>query len=971
MKKTLLCILALFCAFQLFTFAETIEVVQKDLLPDATTTALSVNDFNTESEYPYETVGYFLDDVAFISEDVAEVSITFTGNYGSNEYFFSNCYIPIYDFETGKLLDIFYSEVELKKPFATSSRITIKRQIQLNQANTDIYKIKVIMLESLTSLKPNCPVPYLANELVVAKNNITKPTVTEPPVPTNMPQPTTEPTPTVAPTPTEKPYPSAVISAVLSDVSISKNSTQFSLTYSWTDVKLSDKAIALGYNESTVTLQEVIDRNNVDIKHYVGLVCDFEVDLSDKTAWKLVSVAPCDDKNIQVTVDPALMADVSYSDGFVEYYQSNSDIQTTKLKVSDTGLTTYKNLAKDSYSNAVCVGGNAGDVAYRFVDTDTDGTFDTLFVDKEAAFIVGMVNAATNKIYRSSSANALYWGGSVPASITLDPDNSSIDWSISDSNGIPLTLDEIEAGSVMAIKTTAIGSDVYYDITVCNDVVQGVVSECYQEASKNGYYGYGYTLNKFIVDNISYMMADNSIVFIPGDEIIAKVYRGKVLQYQAASPYHLGMIIATNVDTYFGNIYQLQILNQDGEIVTVNLAEKVNGVTYAGTLAIDFPKGDLIAYELNAQGELKKYDSESYNYYGGNVLYYTDRFSSGVMQYKASSGKLGSYYITDDTAIFVSEVGKAPYSTPRPSAAPVPEINCDNVEKVSKDIFQEDTIYDAHIIYNENKEAIAVAVFNWSVPVDMNSYPLVVDKMSTVYVDGSVRTKIYGYLNGEEVAYIVSDNADSTTQSMTIGDIVMIATNTKGEIVKGITIADKDYSGNYAVLDNALDGTADDSKQQNVAYMVTLNSRDYGNVYNAATAQSVASALMTKSLNGYYLKGFGAAGKVYNIRGNLLQLLNVDDYDCTFDGSYMRNYDSGYIVDGYIKDYYINSDTIAYRYNAKTGQIATTSVFEVESDVNTYDSQNGAQLENDDLIYAYNYNGDTKLILIVDVKGDN
>ncbi len=1265
MKKLLICLLTLLLTLGLTAFAETTEIVQKELLPETTTTALSVNDFVTDTEYPYETVGYFLDDVAFLGEDTLEVTITFTGNYGSNEYFFSNCYIPVYDYETGKLLDIFYSEVELERPFATSSRTSITRYISTKNLTADIYKIKVIMLESLTSLRPNCPVPYLANELVIAKDSITAK------------------------------IPTATITSVLHNVPLSKEDNWIVLSYNFNQIKLSDTAVSMGYTPDMIHTT-IFTFDNLDLKPYVGLTCDFEVDLTDLVNPKIISVTPTEGKNTEIVVNPELLQETNYSDGYIEYKKDINDEKNSIIKVpSYTELTIYKNLVAGAWTD-VAIGGNVGDIAYRFVDTNGDAIYDTVFVDNVSIFVVGYVNTNTNRIFRDTTSEYAM-STFAASSITLDPENEFINWNLTDKEGNPIELSDIEVGSVAAVAYSCDGACDYYDIVISNDTVEGQVAETYKEYDKTYYringesytlldWGmdgiimpgdavkatvYGNTIVNFTVDKgirygvvlatnivsdfgttyqvqvlnqdgkiLTLNMADkvNGYVYngydfstINGDDIIIYQvnHQGEIIAFdveesgsfqtnnlidskklvsntegsyrattQKIDSYyltdetvivttsntkgsndgddyametadileedklysytlvynsnkdiefvvlycqkdedqypdddmqneiHYGVVIATNVASDFGTTYQLQILNQDGEVEVLNLADKVNGATPSyttSTLNTAFPKGTWMAYRLNSEGDIGLYDHS--NYPGTrNVLATDDRFvtvrgncsNSNIANYQIvaeskltgtevaasdfanistsncgkidvesfdsdktyeadmiinnnqeilfafvhettpitdeaddmnpvgdiqygivlatnvatdygttyqlqilkqdgqvdvlqmaekvngytyigsdfqnignddiiayqlnSSGEIVTYDVGDDSfttnffetdhQLACGDNGNYHKATQRldyyyinDNTVIITTVNAkgfntkNDYMTVSIDALDETESYTYTVVYDENDNAKFLVLYQAAYQINMNTDPFVITKTATVTVDGEYRTKYYGYMNGEVVEFIASENFSSGL--LAVNDVAMIAVNQKSEITNAVILA-KYSSVGYRVIDNA-SNAPDDEKYATAGTEVNIH---FAPTFDTSALNTFFTYGTTDAKN---LKGFGAAGKAYQLRGNMIQLVRAFDYPNTFDGNF-RYYG---VNDAYISDYFIDSDTVAYIYNVRTGKIQLGSVLGLATEMNTGDCFDETQVYNDDTVYVYNYDGDTKLILIVDVNGDN
>lgn len=943
MKKTFLCLLALLFALSLTAVADGTEVLQKDLLSEDTTLALSVNDFVTDSEYPYETVGYFLDDIAFTSEDTAEVTITFTGNYGSNEYFFSNCYIPIYNYETGKLLDIFYSEVELKKPFATSSRTSITREISLKDAPANIYKIKVLMLESLSSLRPNCPVPYLANELVIAKNDIgTKPEI-------------------------------AIISAVLNDVPLNKDNTNFIFMFHIDNII--DAPDGFLDNNLNDTITKTVNRNNVNIIPYQGLICDFTIDVSDKNNWKLLSITPTEGKNIEVTVNPALLANPRNGE-YVEYYKTNDDEKVSKLKLAadynGLNVSAYVNLETTSYSSAVVKGGNANDVAYRFVDTDNNGDFDTVFVDREQIFIASYINSSNGKIFRDTSATA---GATYKqASLTLDKDDLTLDWSIKDTEGNTMDITDIEEGSIIAVKTSEKASGTFHEIIVSNETAEGTILEKYDDKTKV----YKVPFTKYTVGEDVYTLLDESINHPElGQKITAKVYNGKIIGYQVSDDYiNYGLIIATDIKIAYGtNTYSVQLLNQKGNIVAVDLSETVNEQEMIVTkFTSDFSKGTLIAYTLDDNGKLAAYDVVSPSTdSSGNVVPAGTKFERGNATYLTTAQKLGKYYVTENTIIFVT--GE--------------EIKTSTVDLATVNYLMDESEYEFALISDENNEIKAVVLFNSlmpnsSTPIDYDVAPFLITQKSSIYTNGQTAIELTGYVDGEEASIILSDNmaAGLKVSDFAVGDIILYSTNTIGDLYDAKWLVENNGT-KLVVADNSravIEATGKTNTIYNtndVAYdEITLATSRFTELnkeadWDTAKAITIATGRMTKADSGSTLKGFGIVGSAYRVQGNLLRVLDVDNYETTFTAT-GREYDK--LVNGdekLITDITINSNAVAYYYNAQTGKYKVSSIMDAETDYINNDYNIRGQLTNDDFVYVYSYDGDTKLIVVVDVNGDN
>ena len=724
---------------------------------------------------------------------------------------------------------------------------------------------------------------------------------------------------------------------VIKTIPLNKNAETVGL-----DVKSIDKVADANGVETTDIRNVKI--NGVDLTGLQGLRTTVILDKSDMDDIKLLGVVSKAGRNVEVTIDPDMLVNANNS-GYVEYYKTNDDDRVSKLKLEDTNsevaglqLNTYINLETGSYTD-VTVGGGAGDIAYRYVDTDNNGAYDTVFVDNEKVFVVGSVNTGSNKIFRSTDPNAMYTF--TGASLILDPEDETKAWSIKDIKGNDLTIANIKTGDVIAVKESNDGST-YYDITVSNETVTGTITETFTETAKVG----GVTLNKFKIGNADYMLLDGNAM-TPGDKIIAKVYGDKVVAYSVKEGVkNYAIIVNANRAEDFDVTYQLQIFTQKGELVTLDFADKVNGTnwttsTYVSTAALKtaFPTGDLIAYETNKAGEIKAIDTQTAD--TNFVLDTTDRFAATSSEFKPASEKLGSYYITDSTVVFTTSEART-------------NITKDNVAIGTANILEADTTYNYSVIANSDKEAMVVVLFEVEGNIKYDTYPIAITKTATVTVDGDIRTKLFGYVNGEETEIIIAEDADTSATGLEVGDIALFTTNATGEMMKAYTLADKSGT-NFVVKANY----ADDDEDGDVP----------GNLVTFSTTDTTAAGCMTVGAT-ETLKGFGAAGKAYKVQGNLLRLVTAMDYASTFDGNardYTRTDDEDLIA-----DYSVNAAAIAYLYNANTGKFTVTTLLDAETDYSTMDHQTTeGQIDNDDLVYVYNYDGETKLVLIVDVNGDN
>ena len=413
-----------------------------------------------------------------------------------------------------------------------------------------------------------------------------------------------------------------------------------------------------------------------------------------------------------------------------------------------------------------------------------------------------------------------------------------------------------------------------------------------------------------------------------------------------------GVVIDALVSETFETVYTLQLLTQDGTVVAYPLANKLNEKTpefSAELLADTFPKGELIAYQLNGKNQIRYIDTLS-EIYTGNVLEETQLISINDI-YENSA--FGDYLVTSNTTLT---------GTAKDDATTLTKDDCEIVLKA--DLIPGD-VYSGVGVINASNELIFTFTYNTtSTTINPDSYPFVVTKKVTDTVEGNPnRVRLYGCVNGEEVGYVVAENASDDAKNLNIGDAALYKLNRNSEITDVLVLAKKSENG-YTVLDNAINGTYDDARKESNANETFLSTENYTAPNTATEAKAIAEAMMSTKTTDTMLAGFAAAGKGYQIIGRILQLINANNYFSTYTGT-DRNY-----PDSHIKDYYIQPDAIAYRVNCNQNKILTTTILDAETEVNTFDFRNADQLDNDDFIYVYNYDGVTKLILIIDVKGN-
>lgn len=645
--------------------------------------------------------------------------------------------------------------------------------------------------------------------------------------------------------------------------------------------------------------------NGVDLTDLQGLRTTVILDKSDIDDIKLLGVATKAGKNVSIDVDAELLVN-SNDNGYVTYKKNVDDDKDSKFKVV-ANPNIYVNLVKN---NTYTLGTNTNDIVYSYVDTDNNGVYDTVFVQNTGVFVVGSVNTKSNKIYSDTDSGSMSTHDE--AVITLDPEDETVNWVLYDAKGNEITLADVKAGSVAAITASDEDPDAnngyeYYNITFYNDTVTGTIKETYED--KNG-------VTHYVIKDNDYTMLDFNYALTAGDRIVAKVYGDKIVACDVAEGVkNYGIVLATNVATDFDTVYQVQLLTTKGEIVSLNMFDKYNGNNFD-----TFTADSVITYELNSKGEIKSYSFVDFG---------TDNLTNNnSAMYKASSEKLGSLYITDDTAVVIAE---SAYGSN----------NKDTLFAATTDVFEDGESYTYTAVYDENREAKFVILYEVANQVNMDSDPIFVTKKATITVDNDTRTKYTGYVNGELVEYVV---AEDVTINLDKNDVAMFATNSKGEIV------------NVEILAEYNDGVYTVFNTNTFNYDTGVRVEDDSKATNVATVWNVLGT----SNGTVALKGFATVGKAYTVKGKILRLVNVNDL---VHDSYGDN-------EEYITDVSIDPTVTAYSVDTTTDKVKVTTIADAETDVNTNDYRTPGQTDNGDYVYVYNYDGETKLVLIINTDND-
>ncbi len=218
---------------------------------------------------------------------------------------------------------------------------------------------------------------------------------------------------------------------------------------------------------------------------------------------------------------------------------------------------------------------------------------DVVFVDAQQDAVVQKVNASTGVVtFKAPILNAK---GSEIRNITLDADNKSVKFSITDKDGNAVAVKDLKEWDVLTI--TMNNEQTLYQIVRSNDTITGKITEysVTDESAKIGDATY----------DIAATLVDVNGKAVPTTtKLEAKFfmnYLGKVVaaDTEGIKEYKYGYIVAHAAGTGIDATESVKIFTEDGEMKVFTLNKK-----YTKSEEINLAEESLLQYKLNAAGEI-------------------------------------------------------------------------------------------------------------------------------------------------------------------------------------------------------------------------------------------------------------------------------------------------------------------------------------------------------------------------------
>lgn len=755
-----------------------------------------------------------------------------------------------------------------------------------------------------------------------------------------------------------------LVEAKIGALSLDPADTEITLV----DPELDDVA-EYKYDESVFA---TLDKGACDFAGLQGLKVKVLVDVKDKNDPVVIAAFPSS-ANKTLTVNAKLFVGIDEDDDVIRYYKSLDSTTVNKSsKVNDT-VTVYKNLevCGDTFAE---IAENGDYDVLRFVDTDNDGYYDTLFVDDYASFVVSDADAESYTILADNDA----YNTGVETEIVLDPEDEEVSWKMADENGKELTIADVAVGDVITYAKSEIDGFAYWDITVCkSSAVTGTVDQVKEVKNRaKGVSVYAYT-----VDGKDYMLnwtetTDGDAALKVGEAGTFQITAdGKIINVKIDEAVrNFGVVLAVKLnDSAWSTDVQAMLLKADGTVETVSFADKVtlnNDETKTEEDDLDadaidtavVAAGRVVMYELNAEGEIKALA------YGAGIKAKDDDYKVAELDgaYAESSAKLDGQYLVEGSVVVALKGAVDDDASDEYDAA-----DKKNYSLITTSSLVDGDEYTGYAVVDENKEVVLVVVEDFVVNPAFDGAAMYVTGKSTVAVDGESRTKLFGVIGNEAVEYVLAEDtkvvamgevaelATLSAKALVEGDVIQFTVNGAGEIdsYRPVVKMDGTKAKFLAIADKAELNKEDNATDDAVA--VALYAVETEADEEFVLTKDVIEAFIDVDDDYVLNDGFGVAGFVNKVNNNNVGLFFYQ----TDDGETEKDWASNNYVDvaGDASVYaFVNSDAYGSGYEVKS--ISSLQTF----------AQRGSVLSRtDDILYIFKYDDEVVVNYVIDVKGNN
>jgi hypothetical protein len=472
----------------------------------------------------------------------------------------------------------------------------------------------------------------------------------------------------------------------------------------------------------------------------------------------------------------------------IAYYDEDDKVRTETIDLDARILMNdefYANVKDSDVDNDIF---DIEDASVTFKDTNSDGDFDIISIDRVVIFVVDEVN---EKYLKITDANNYY-----TALRFDDYYNDEIDYTIKDTKGNVLDFEDLKQYDVLTIRANALKDNGkidnekadYYNIVVSRETVEGVVKTKGSNWNGKPEYtieGEEYTIVPNIMGELD--LGDEGVFYLDSMGRIAYYEYSNVSDKETASNY--GYIVKTAVDDYgFDEEIWFKIVTDEGDVETYEAPAKAitiydrNGDSHrvhAGSTTSSYEgfedegwddalEGQLVAYRLNSEGEISKiYLAEGRD--DNASTFSLDKTVTGA-RFKESAETLGAIDVDEDTIVFFIPSGTT---------------DEDDIEVGTIANLEDDEYYDAEA-YHMTRDYVAriLVVSSEMTSINLKGNVYVVQGVSHAVMDDEdreVSQKLELLYKGEKEELWVSP--DESEFDVERGDVITVKLNSANEIV--------------------------------------------------------------------------------------------------------------------------------------------------------------------------------------------
>ncbi|MGN0163631.1 MAG: S-layer homology domain-containing protein [Candidatus Ornithomonoglobus sp.] len=475
-------------------------------------------------------------------------------------------------------------------------------------------------------------------------------------------------------------------------------------------------------------------------------------------------------KTVVVAADDVADDDSTIGTNYVEnkklpVYKSETSSSTTKYDLSvsngevnaimyvngvDAGVVTNEKIDKYILNNST------GTVTLVDVtntgSTSTDGKYEYIMVDY-------YVDAVVDSITTTSTYARIYFKDSeAQQRMQWDPEDDDVDITFT-LDGVAIAYTDLQEFDVLSIAYDVVNEDTdltdndYYDVRVSRNVITGTVTSRDQEDNTLRVDGNDYD----VIDRIDVVsdieLSTEYTLYLDAFGYVAYIEEG-------SSDKNYGVIVAMYKSA--GNDeYTVRMITSNAEVVAYECKDSTEAntfYTYAVTGKIPSQDNPIQAAQAVTKTDLRDQITAgatvcTYKLSGGKAKF--DKAIAGVggsdLEYKANSGKLGSYTLAEGTTKLIDMDN---YMKPENSGS--------TVSTLSMSVFEDEATYTAYLFdKNTNGDYRFGVVFGGTSSIRSESSMAIVQKVvGTTDLDGTTCTELTVARDGQEDISVLVEGDD-------------------------------------------------------------------------------------------------------------------------------------------------------------------------------------------------------------------